>query len=104
MSILFEENMSAGCSGIETLKTYLINAYKGKQKSENEVKRLVNTCKKLGVKVVEPQGDHALDAKCSNNSLPLNREVECGIEVFFGSIGFYHFCKNKTTKIRRSDP
>ena len=54
MSIFFEENMSAGCSGIETLKPYLINAYKGKQKAENEVKRLFNTSKQLGVKVVEP--------------------------------------------------
>ena len=46
------------------------------------MKRLVNTSKKLGVKVVEPQGDHALDAKCSNNILPLNREEECGIKFF----------------------
>ena len=79
MPIFFKENMSAGCSRIETLKPYLINAYKGKKKTENEVKRLVNTSKKLVVKAVEPQGDHALDTKCSNNSLPLNREVECGI-------------------------
>ena len=65
MSIFFEENMSVGCSGTEKLKPYLINAYKGKQKVENEVKRLVNTSKQLGVKVVETQGDHALDTKCS---------------------------------------
>ena len=65
MSIFFEENMSAGCLGIETIKPYLINAYEGKHKAENEVKRLVNTSKQPGVKVVETQGDHALDAKCS---------------------------------------
>ena len=102
MSSFFEENMSVGYSGIETLKPYMINAYKGKHKAKNEVKRLVNTSKQLGVKVVEQQGDHALDAKCSNNILPLNREVECEIEVFFGSI-VYHFCKNKTPKIWRYD-
>ena len=65
MSIFFEENMSVGCLGIETLKPYLINAYEGKHKAENEVKRLVNTSKQLGVKVVEPHGDHPLDAKFS---------------------------------------
>ena len=68
------------------------------------MKRLVNTSKELAVKVVDPQGDHGLDAKCSNNSLTLNKELECGIEVSSGLIGFYHFCKNKTPKIWRSDP